>query len=104
MIIRFQDYRGALPGGNVALCLLQAANMVTLNFGSTKAIGDAITTRWGRVRLKVIPTPRGDLTWELWGTAIRGLTAFVTFYDYRDMDFYILVNGQIIGGGLISDQ
>lgn len=104
MIIKFDGYRGKLPAGNVVLCLLNAANRVNMNFGSTESIKQTIQTKWGRVRLKVIPAATGALTWEQWGTAIRGITGFVTTYEYMDMDFYIIVNGQIIGGGLISDQ
>jgi len=81
VILRFDGYRGPVhPRGNVLLCLLTAANNVNMHFGSTEPISTALQTRWGRVRVKVIPSARNELTWEMWGTAIRGITEFVTTY------------------------
>ena len=85
------------------MCLLTSANMVISNFGSTELILGSLQVKWGRVRLKVYASGRA-LNWERWGTAIRGLTEFVSIYESEDLDFYIIIDGQIIAGGLLSDR
>lgn len=104
MIVRFDDFRARIPGPDVVQCLLQAANLVNLHFGDTRPI---VATTWiqtnsGSVRLKIYPHSRGVFTWGMCGTAIRGITDFVTTYGYIDMDFYILENGFTVGGGLVT--
>ena len=103
MILRIQDYRGHIYRGDTAMCLLTSANMVLSNFGSTEFILGTLQVKWGRVRLKVYANGRG-LNWERWGMAIKGLTEFVTTYEFEDMDFYIVIDGQVIAGGLLSDH
>lgn len=108
LVLSFEGYRGPIGGFGVIVCLLQAANMVSLHFGSTQPIGPAaIQTNSGLIRLKLYPNDpsRGaHMTWEVWCTAIRGITEVVTTYGYQDMDFYIWENGVRVGGGLISDH
>lgn len=47
------------------------------------------------------------ITWEKWGAAIRGITDFLTDYQFVDLDFYISdedAGGAVIAGGLISNR
>ena len=100
LTIRFQDYLQPLPATNVALCLLQASNEVTMHGCSDQLIGPpAFQTNSGPVSLKLSPATGEELTWHGWGETIRGLTYFVTTYGSLDMDFYVIEDGWTISGG-----
>lgn len=100
LTIRFQDYLQPLPATNVALCLLQASNEVTMHGCSDQPIGPtAFQTNSGPVSLKLSPDTTEGLTWYGWGETIRGLTYFVTTYGSLDMDFYVIEDGWTVSGG-----
>ncbi len=47
------------------------------------------------------------ITWAKWGAAIRGITEFVTRFEYVDLDYYVLdyeFGGRMVAAGLISNQ
>ncbi|MCJ1459175.1 hypothetical protein MMC28_009552, partial [Mycoblastus sanguinarius] len=98
--VRFFAYGPNLPTLDVALCLLQAANGVTFHVGYDAVIPDAdYQYTYGVARLTLYTTPSHELTWGLWGTAIRGITLFVTEYEALALTFYIVEDGRVIGGG-----
>ena len=106
VVIRVDAYGAKLSGSDVVFCLLQAANQANI-YVDTRAqemTMDSITYHSRTIRLKVIPAKNKGLTWGAFSTAIRGLTAFLVKYDFLDMDFYILMGGETVGGGLISDR
>ena len=104
MVLRFNNYRDPLLPLDTSLCLLSAANNIIDQWGSFGAIGTPLEQRSGTVRLKVYPSGGGELSWEKWGTAVRGITEFFEKYEFRDLDFYVLVEGRVIAGGLVSDR
>ena len=60
------------------------------------------------MRLVLYPAQvREPISWAKWGVAIRGITEFVTRFDFVDLDFYVLdedSGGGAVGAGLLSDK
>lgn len=59
------------------------------------------------VRLDLYPRIRNAVTWAKWGAAVRGITDFMTSFEFVDLDYYILddeFGGNVIGGGLVSNR
>lgn len=92
----------------MVLCLLLAANDVNLHFPSAQApIGSPLKISSATVRLNLYPKIRNAITWAKWGAVIRGITDFVTRYEFVDLDYYILddeFGGNVVGGGLVSNR
>lgn len=59
-------------------------------------------TKSGSVRYKVYPTCR--LTRGRRGTTIRGITDFVSAYEFVDTDSYIFEKGQRFGSGPLTNR
>lgn len=107
--IKFQEFGHRIPPSNVLLCLLKAANDVNLHFASPHAsVGPSpLKTSSATVRLNLYPNGRHGITWAKWGAAIRGITDFMTGYEFVDLDYYILdddFGGAVVGGGLVSNR
>lgn len=91
------------------LCLLKAANDVNLHFASphTPVGTSPVKFSSATVRLNLYPNTRNAITWTKWGAAIRGITDFMTRFEFVDLDYYILddeAGGEVIGGGLVSNR
>ena len=107
--IKFQAFSHLIPPSNVLLCLLKAANDVNQHFASPHAPVDATPLKFSSatVRLNLYPKVRNAITWAKWGAAVRGITDFMTRFEFVDLDYYILdedFGGIVIGGGLVSNR
>lgn len=91
-------------------CLLVAANDVNKHFASPQASLGRETLHCSSASVRLVLYPAkvpNPITWEKWGAAIRGITDFMTDYQFVDLDFYISdedVGGAVIAGGLISNR
>lgn len=93
----------------MVLCLLTAANDANLHLTLPQApIGPtALKVSSGTVRLNLYPKTRDAVTWAKWGAAIRGITDFMTKFQFVDLDYYILDDdsgGSVVAGGLVSNR
>ena len=92
------------------MCLLQAANDVNTHFASPQASVGTSPLKFSSatIRLNLYPAEvHNAITWAQWGAAIRGITDFMTMFEFVDLDYYILdgnSGGNVIGGGLISNR
>ena len=86
-------------------CLLHAANDIIsqINHGVFQPIGRVLEWDSARVRFNLHPEP--EMTWAMWGAALRGLTHFVDLYDSVAILFDVrdLELGKTVGGGGIHN-
>ena len=54
------------------------------------------------VDVKLLLHPGPSMTWEMWEEAIRGITGFVTHYQFLDMDFDIVEATAVVGRGTLT--
>lgn len=85
-------------------CLLHAANDVIaqIDKGPLRPIGQRELT-WDSTPVRLNLHPEPELTWAMWGAAIRGLTHFLDMYDSVSILFDVrdLELGKTLGGGSI---
>ena len=58
--------------------------------------------QYGSVDVKLLLNPDPSMTWSMWGEAVRGITEFVTYYQFLDMDFDIVQARSVVGKGVLT--
>ena len=90
-----------ISDGDLLACLLHAANDIIARVDIVnQPIGQReLVWNSGLVRLNLHPEP--EMTWVMWGVAIRGLTHFLDLYDPVAILFDVrdLQLGKTVGGG-----